>query len=164
MCPHYTHILVGTDMTASSDMALRHALAVSKISGAKIRLIHVCETLSEDARLTLMMFMQDETLRKQAMSNRFAMIEQALADNQRKFWENMPTEDQNLRHNILETTVIEGFPADILLQQSKSHPCDLIVLGAHEHGFNHTFLGSVAKRVLRRADIPTLIVPNRQSD
>lgn len=164
MCPHYAHILVGTDMTASSDMALRHALAISKISGAKIRLIHVCETLSEDARLTLMMFMQDEAVRKQAMSNRFAMIEQALADNQRKFWDAMPDEDQNLRHHILETSVIEGFPADILLQQSKSHACDLIVLGAHEHGFNHTFLGSVAKRVLRRAEIPTLIVPNRHSD
>ncbi len=46
------------------------------------------------------------------------------------------------------------------LRRSVELGCDLIVLGAHDHGFSHTFLGTVAKRVLRRSKIPTLIVPN----
>ena len=37
--------------------------------------------------------------------------------------------------------------------------CDLIVIGSHEHGVSHTFLGSIAKRVLRRTRIPALVVP-----
>ena len=32
-------------------------------------------------------------------------------------------------------------------------------MGSHERGMNHTFLGSVAKSVLRRSHVPTLIVP-----
>ncbi len=161
MSPNYAHILVGTDLSASSDMALRHALTLAQATGAKIRLLHVCEKLSDDARLTLMMFMQDDTMRTQAMSNRLEMIKQALADNQTAFWQAMPDSDQSLRQLITHCEVIEGFPAEILLQQSSEQACDMLILGAHQHGLNHTFLGSVAKRVMRRAEIPTLIVPNR---
>ncbi|WP_459918787.1 universal stress protein [Desulfocicer niacini] len=36
---------------------------------------------------------------------------------------------------------------------------DLIVMGTHEKGVSHTFLGTVAKRVLQRSRTPALIVP-----
>jgi len=36
---------------------------------------------------------------------------------------------------------------------------DLIVMGTHEKGMLHSFLGSVAKNVLSRSHIPMLIVP-----
>ena len=44
-------------------------------------------------------------------------------------------------------------------RRAKTHNCDLIVMGSHERGMSHTFLGSVAKSVLRRSHVPTLIVP-----
>ncbi|WP_428981112.1 universal stress protein [Marinomonas phaeophyticola] len=36
---------------------------------------------------------------------------------------------------------------------------DLIVMGTHEKGMFQTFLGSVAKNVLSRSQIPMYIVP-----
>ena len=56
-------------------------------------------------------------------------------------------------------TVCESYPAEEILKTASKHDCDLIVMGSHERGMTHTFLGSVAKSVLRRSRVPTLIVP-----
>jgi nucleotide-binding universal stress UspA family protein len=38
--------------------------------------------------------------------------------------------------------------------------CDMIIMGTHAKGFiAHTFLGSTAKRVLRRTRKPVFIIP-----
>jgi hypothetical protein len=53
----------------------------------------------------------------------------------------------------------QSYPAESILKRSQELNVDLIVMGAHEKGIMHTFLGSVAKSVLRRSRIPTMIVP-----
>ena len=68
-------------------------------------------------------------------------------------------EDLRVRDQIKSVTVCESYPAEQILKSAKEHNCDLIIMGSHEHGLSHTFLGSVAKRVLRRSHVPTLIVP-----
>ena len=55
--------------------------------------------------------------------------------------------------------VREGYPAEEILRQVEKHKCDAVVMGAHEKGISHTFLGSVAKSVLRRCRKPTFVVP-----
>ena len=49
--------------------------------------------------------------------------------------------------------------AEGIVDTARKRKCDLIVMGSHERGMSHTFLGSVAKSVLRRSHVPTLIVP-----
>ena len=55
--------------------------------------------------------------------------------------------------------VREGYPAEAILRQVEKRDCDAIIMGAHEKGLRHTFLGSVAKSVLRRCRKPTFVVP-----
>lgn len=159
MKPTVTHILFTTDLSENSTYALVHAASMAKATGAKLHVLHVTEPLSDDARVTLQMFMQDEAERKKAMSNRNQHVKAILAERQKSFWNALPEEDKGVRDQVASIEVIEGYPAEVILRRSKELGCDLIVLGAHDHGFSQTFLGTVAKRVLRRATIPTLVVP-----
>ena len=55
--------------------------------------------------------------------------------------------------------VIEGNPADAILEVAKKHRVDLIVMGSHgRSGLGRIFLGSVAESVLRRSPVPVLVV------
>lgn len=56
--------------------------------------------------------------------------------------------------------ITEGSPLHSLLAYVKENPADLVVLGAHGHGvIASLLLGSVAEGMVRKATIPTLIVP-----
>lgn len=159
MKPTVTHILFTTDLSQNSTYALTHAASMAKMTGAKLHVLHVVEPLSDDARVTLQMFMQDDASRKDAMTSRHEHVKAILAERQKNFWSALPEEDQGIRDQVESIELVDGYPAEVILRRAKELKCDLIVLAAHDHGFSHTFLGTVAKRVLRRADIPTLVVP-----
>ena len=159
MLPSFKKILYATDLSANSTNAFRHAVALAKQSGADIHVLHVVEELSDQAKTTLMMFMMDEKQRNDALHNRSASARTQLEEVQIKFWSAVDEEDKVLRDQIKSVEVMEAYPADAILIQAKKLGCDLIVLGGHAQGISHTFLGSIAKRVLRRSEVPTLVIP-----
>ena len=56
--------------------------------------------------------------------------------------------------------IAEGGALSALLDQVKEKHADLVVLGSHGHGaIAALLLGSVAEGMLRKAVVPTLIVP-----
>ncbi len=64
----------------------------------------------------------------------------------------------------LGETVVEGYPADAIVDTASSAHADLIVMGSHgRSGFRRLFLGSVAESVLRLSPVPVLIVKEQQS-
>ena len=161
MTPTITHILFTTDLSKNSTYAMRHAASLARVTGAKLHVLHVMEPMSDDARVTIQMFIQDKSVRDDAMSSRNQHVKALLAERQKNFWAALPDEDRSILDQIESIEVVEGHAAEVILRRSKELGCDIIVLGAHDHGFSHTFLGTVAKRVLRRATIPTLVVPFR---
>ena len=160
MEPMVTHILFATDLSHNSTYALRHAAALAQSTGAKIHVLHVNEPLSDDAKVTMEMFILNEDTRKKATERRHEMVRKVLAERQANFWAKFEGEDAKIKDQVASIEVTDGHPAEVILRRSQELGCDLIVLGAHDHGFSHTFLGTVAKRVLRRSAIPTLIVPH----
>lgn len=159
MIPSISRILFTTDLSRNSTHAFNTVVGLAKATGAEIRILHVCERLSDDAQVTLEIFIQDAAARKDALTKRVDIYRDTLAERQEKFWSEVSEEDRAVRDQIVATKVVEGFPAEVILSEARTHNCDLIVLGAHEHGLSHTFLGNTSKRVLRRATIPTLVVP-----
>jgi nucleotide-binding universal stress UspA family protein len=60
----------------------------------------------------------------------------------------------------VETAVITGSPADVILNYVKQHEVDLIIMSTHgRSGISRWFFGSVAEKVTRHATIPVLISP-----
>lgn len=61
----------------------------------------------------------------------------------------------------VSTFGIEGYPPDIIVEQAVRHRVDLIAMGTHGRtGLAHTFLGSIAEKVIHRAPCPVLTVRN----
>lgn len=156
-----TRMLFTTDLSVNSTHALHHAIALAESTSARIHILHVAEPISDDARITMRMFIQDDAARESALEMRKKHIEEELAGRQDRFWSSLSESARQVRQQVDSVQVIEGHPAEVILRRARELNCDLIVLGAHSHGFSQTFLGSTAKRILRRATIPTLVVPNK---
>ena len=83
----------------------------------------------------------------------------ALTERQEAFWAAMPEDERRDRTRVDNIEVVQGYAADAILKRAESLPADMILMGSHAHGLTHSFLGTVAKRMLHRAKVPTLIVP-----
>ena len=156
---HFKNILYSTDLSPNSLIAFDHTAYLAKLTGAKIHLLHVLEPLSEDAAFALQTYIQDDSSRHKMLELRLDRAKKALADRQEKYWSAQSQEDCKVRDQIESVTVCESYPAEEILKTARQHNCDVIVMGSHERGLSHTFLGSVAKSVLRRSHVPTIIVP-----
>lgn len=152
-------ILYCTDLSENANMALRYAAYLAKLTGADLHVLHVVEELSSDAKVTIQAFVMDADKRREALEERTQKVRAEVTKQQDAFWSDQSAEDQKVRDQVKSVDVIESYPAEQILKTSMELGCDLIVMGAHEKGLSHTFLGGVAKSVLRRSRVPTLIVP-----
>ena len=157
-------LLYTTDLSPNSLMAFSYAAFLAKLTGAEIHILHVLEQLSEDATFAILTYIQDAKSREKMLEDRVTRAQKRLEERQESFWAAQSEEDRKYRAQIKSVTVCEAFPAEEILKAAKAHNCDLIVMGTHERGMSHTFLGSVSKSVLRRAHVPTLVVPLVESD
>ncbi len=154
-------ILFATALSDASCHALCHAAMLARSTGARIHVLHVQEPLSDDARVTLEMFLLNEGSRRDATERRAELAARVLKERQDAFWNAVEAHDPGARALVATTEVVEGHAAEAILRRAEVLRADLIVMGAHDHhGLSHGFLGTTAKRVLRRARIPTLIVPH----
>ncbi len=160
MLPQIKDILFATDLSQNADNALRHALSMAQAYEAKVHVLHVTEPLSQDAVVTLQMFMQDDASRKEAIKNRHASVKQMLKNNQQEFASSLASDEREAYAAVSSAELVDGHPAEAILSRAKDLNCGLIVMGTHEHGTGHTFIGTVVKRVLRRSSVPTLVVPH----
>jgi len=158
------NLLYSTDLSQNSHIAFGYAAYLAKLTGADLHLLHVLEALSDDAVFALQTYVQDEKKRHAMIDERVEKARKRLDERQEAFWSAQSADDQKVRSQIKSVTVCQSYPAEEILKTAKEHNCDLIVMGSHERGMTHTFLGSVAKSVLRRSHVPSLIVPLVETD
>jgi nucleotide-binding universal stress UspA family protein len=161
MKPAITSILFATNLTRNATYALAKTASIAQATGADIHVLHVNEPVSEDAKITFDLFVLNEEARETATKRRHEMVRRVLEERQARFWAALDDKDRSIRDQVTSIEVTDGYPAEVILRRARDLGCDLIVMGAHDHGLSHTFLGTVAKRVLRRSDIPTMIIPYR---
>ena len=88
------------------------------------------------------------------------------------FWSNVKAEAEqslgrfaaNLKKRGLEVEAVvrEGYAATAIVDEAASQGADLIVIGTHGlSGLKHLLLGSIAERVVQKADCPVLTVKTR---
>jgi nucleotide-binding universal stress UspA family protein len=64
------------------------------------------------------------------------------------------------KDRIKDIHVYEGEVVIEILDMVKKLEADILVMGTHGKGITeHAFVGSVARKVLRRIDVPVLFVP-----
>ena len=138
--PRVKSVLVATDFSATSQTALRHALAIARHYGAKFYLAHVVSSLP------IALAGPD------AMN---AATDAAWRDS--RYLENQLLESGALKGLRYEVIVRRGDVWGELSQVISQEGVDLVVTGIRgRRGVRKLLLGSVAEQIFRCADCPVL--------
>lgn len=138
-------IVAAVDFSDSTPGVLDAAAAQAKAFGASLHLVHVLEP---EPAYTAYGFTPDEfpamhVFQEEARKRATKRLEELAAK--------VPGSTPKL---------IEGSPLHGVLDYVKSVGADLVVLGSHGHGMVASLLlGSVAEGMVRKAVVPTMVVP-----
>ena len=143
----YRKILVPVDGSPASNRGLAEAIRLAKDQGAALRLVHVLDELVLMPGAEAAVYLENtvELLREageQVMARAQALVRESGLDAQTAIPE-----------------VIGGRAADSIVAQAAAWGADLIVLGTHgRRGVERFVMGSDAEEVLRKAQVPVLLV------
>jgi nucleotide-binding universal stress UspA family protein len=152
-------ILYATDLSPNSAYAFQYAVNSAIKHDAKIIILHVFEPISPAIRTQIIGHLDHEKMKK-IFDDRVSYTIDRIKKRLNTFSEK-ELKDYSKTEDLIESIqVCEGFPANAILEKANELECDAIVMGTHGKGIiAYTFLGSVAKRVLRRTRKPVFIIP-----
>ncbi len=149
----YKRILVPVDGSRTSTRGLKEALRLVKAFGAKLRLIHVVDTMIA-ARGTALDYNAADLIDVLAEQGGKTLA-QARAAAARA---GVKCEAAQFESGV-------GRVADGIVREARKWRADLIVMGTHgRRGFSHLVLGSDAELVIRSSPVPVLLVRAPQAE
>jgi nucleotide-binding universal stress UspA family protein len=126
------NVLVAVDLSAAGTAVVERAASLPVTPGAAITVFHVVATPGAGA--------EDEARR-------------ALAAHAARLSAVVPASV------TVGTALAEGSPFVEIIRRARRERAELVVLGRHGHrGFAEALIGTTAERVLRKGDVPVLIV------
>ncbi|MEO8298320.1 MAG: universal stress protein [Burkholderiales bacterium] len=147
----YKRILLATDGSEASALALAHAIRLAKDQGATLRIASVVEStrmmLSLAGGYPVDLGPLVDSLREAATK----MIDEAVAAARTDgvATETVLLDDQDAPQGV----------AGVLGKEALDSQADLMVLGTHgRSGVRHLLLGSIAESLVRLAPVPVLLV------
>jgi len=141
------HILVPLDGSALAECVLPHVMAIAPVTNARVTLAHVMEYAQHEGR-TPAVDPVDWHLQKRELE----MYLEQIADQLRK------------SGLSVEHTIIEGNPAESVIEFARNNNVDLIALSTHgRSGLSGWNVSSVVHKILMRSYKSTLLVRAYQS-
>jgi nucleotide-binding universal stress UspA family protein len=138
----FTTILVATDFSDVSTLALEYARVLAQRFGAGLRVLHVVEA---PIPLGSELYLPEAT----------SVTERAVLRAQERLAETL----SSLTGDDIIGQVLVGSAAKKIVEYASDHDVDAIVMGTHGRGtFAHLLMGSVAELVVRTAPCPVLTV------
>ncbi|HEU5235649.1 MAG TPA: universal stress protein [Pyrinomonadaceae bacterium] len=139
-------ILVGFDGSKNAELALSHALSLSKATGAKVTVLWVRESLPHFPETV-----DEIAIEEEAAQAYFTGIEEQVQRFVRS------------QSSAVEVECRRGHPAQQIVECADKGSFDLIVIGNRgHHGFFSRLLGGTADRVSDHAKCDVLIVKGLQ--
>lgn len=145
------NILVATDFSAPSQIALTYARALARQFGATLHVLHAVERPLTDGTNAI------------GAVGLAPELQTALGDAERARLDDVITADDRRALHARAVLRTLDRPAHAIVDYAQSEHIDLIVIGTRgRHGLAHVVLGSVAERVVRTAPCPVLTVRSHE--
>ena len=159
MIPKIKKILYATDLSPDAVYALRYAMNSAIKHDAEVIILHVFEHVDPASRTMLDLYL-DEKQHKKIVDEHTAEAHDLIKKRLRTLRDQELKDHPEFTDKVISIKVCEGFPAEKILSEAEELNCDEIIMGTHSKGIiANTFLGSTAKRVLRRTRKPVFIIP-----
>jgi len=139
----YDSVLLPVDGSDHAEIVQRHAAELAQWADATVELLYVADTTRDSVTV----------LGDDVIDALVRYGEEVVAEAGETF-------DS---HGVdYETVVVQGRPADAIVEQATEGGHDLVVMPTHGRtGVSRLFLGSVTESVVRDADVPVLTARNR---
>lgn len=142
-------IIAAVDFSDATPVVLKMAMNLAKSFGAKLHLFHAVEP---EPGYSVYGFTPEE------FPAMHVYQEEAVRRAKRQLDELHSGVKIEFPDSVCQ--VLEGSPVSSLLDYAKQVQADLVVLGTHGHGvLASLLLGSVVEGLVRKAAVPTLVVP-----
>lgn len=137
-------ILVPVDFSTGSERAVEKAAELATLLDASVELMHVYQlpvfALPDSSITVSPTYIADLTDRAQQALDKYR-------------------DELSSRGLPALTKLVEGMPAQAIVDHANEIDAEMIVMGTHGHGgFKRFLLGSTAERVVRMASVPVLSV------
>jgi nucleotide-binding universal stress UspA family protein len=142
----YKQILVPIDGSDTSNLALTHAIALAKQQHSTLRLFHVIDLTSAYSSVNAPHVVERQN---------------ALQAEGRKVIDDgsAPALAAGIHYDSKCITASDKHIYDLIEEEAKSWPADLIVIGTHgRRGISRLLLGSVAEALARISSKPLLLI------
>lgn len=166
---HINNILYSTDLSENARYAFAYAVSLANAYKANLILLHVLSEVPDIIDKSLIGGYLGEAKWESIKKEHLQEAKDALIGKRR---------DRALISGILdefsakakadlgehaipsdEVIVKRGNPVEVILETANEKNCDLIVMGTHGRGtFTDAMMGSTARRVVRRSQIPVMVV------
>ncbi len=141
----YSHILIPTDGSDLSAVAVRHGIALAKAVGAKVTALNVMEPWSTGGRPVML-----EQPRLEYEKAAHQRAEEALSTAVRCA--------AQAGVALATEQVFDLYPFEAIVRTATAKGCDLICMASHgRSGIKALLLGSETSKVLIRSHIPVIV-------
>ena len=142
----FRHIVLATDFTEASESARETAASLASALGARLTVVHVCETPAFAAA--------GSSLAGTDLIG--PCVEGAEVELGRLVWR------LRARDVKVDSVLRRGVAWELIVRVAKEVGADLVVAGTHgRHGLAHAYYGSVAEKLVQESPVPVLVVPRR---
>ncbi|WP_181685293.1 universal stress protein [Halorhabdus salina] len=142
----YEEILLPVDDTTGNAEALHHAGEIAHYLDSEIRLLHVADTEQHSVTLT----------------------EEGVVDGLVRQGERIVNDAGETLETLnvtYSTDVVQGSPAETIVEYAAEYDYDLIVMPTHgRQGLSRYLLGSVTEKVVRLSNVPVLTARMQEDD
>lgn len=144
----YQRILVPVDGSATSNLGLDEAVKLAKLTGGRVRLVHVVD------QMPFLFAAEGYAAMSADVLGMLKDAGQKILDAAR---ERVEKEGVSVEAKLFEG--LDSRLCDRILEQIESWQADVIVLGTHgRRGARRMLLGSDAEHIVRAATVPILLV------
>ncbi len=155
--PEIKKILYTTDLSENARYAFGYAMSLANRYGAGITILHVLESSPSSESLVTNIIGEEKW--KQFRKENEQKVVSTIKKRVENFCEELTREVPECPFITDEIILRIGAPADEILKLVDTGDYDLVVMGAHGHGFiGSAMMGSISRRVVRRSKKPVLVV------
>ena len=158
MLPKIKTILYATGLGPAAPYVYRFAMSLAHQYDARIVAVHGMEPLSTFAQSLVELHVpqeRSEEMHRQAREQ----VGERLRERIQRLCEIENAADPGECDRIDDIRVVEGQPAQVVLQAAREVQADLIVMGSHRHTvIGDAVLGTTTHKVLHGSTVPVLVV------
>jgi len=141
-------IIVAVDLSDVATVALDHTVSFAKAFKSHVRILHV--------EVPIPTYIGNEIVQPVIPNDNEEEMERISKD--------LSAMVDHLKQHGVEADyeLIKGPIVESIIEKAASYNADMIILGAHNHGFLYrAFIGSVCSGVVKHSPCPVLIIPSK---